>query len=444
MSRFVWPRWPPGSEPARVFDAVSGLLSEPSLAALATRGWLAACSGGADSSALLLAVARACEASGARLEVACVDHGLRESAAGDVAHVADLCAALALPLHTRRLEWPDGARPGENELREARYAFFAQVMASRGLGGVLLGHTMDDQAETVLLHLIRGTGPRGLSGMGVVDGDRVRPLLSWRRDQLRAFLRACGVPWREDETNAQDGYLRNRVRHGLLEAMVRENPRAVEAVAQAAGLIRLEHDALVTLAEERLTGRAVRLRGQLESLRLDQLDGLPRGLRTLVLRRWWRTLSLAGAELRAEAVLEVIDRLGGSGEGTWDWPGPVRLVADRGLLVMSRPGLPVPGDLTVRAEPGLASPLVVEAVLAGPARLRFVRPGDRLWVNDAPGAGEVAGPVRCKKLLEGVPLGLRPFALVLTDAAERVVWLQYAGLCGVRLFQGDREIPGTV
>jgi len=408
--------------------SVASTLAAPELAGLASRGWLAACSGGADSTALLVAAAAACAGSGARLEVACVDHGLRPRAAGDVAHVADLCGRLGLTLHAVRLGWETGVCPGENDLRDARYAAFARILRERGLGGVLLGHTLEDQAETLLLHLIRGTGPRGLSGMRPVDGDRVRPLLEWHRAALRDFLRASEVTWREDETNAGDGYLRNRVRHGLLAAMARENPRVTEALARTAGLVRLEHDALVELAEEALAGRTVRLPGILESWPLAEWRRHPPGLRAILLRRWWRLLSPERGELAAGAVLGVVGTLTSAGEGTWDWPGPVRLVADRGLLVMCRPELPPPAGLSFDPAQETGAP-------AG-GGLRFVRPGDRLARQDG-------STVRCKKLLEDVPRGLRPFAVVLEDGQGRVVWLQYGG-DGGRLRLGDLEIPVMV
>ncbi len=432
MSPFVFPDFPVGSEAGSLLAAVSAFLASPALADRARRGWLVACSGGADSVALLLAVVHAGAAAegtaGFRVEVACVDHGLRKAAVGDVAFVSSLAARLGVPFHTATLPTPAG-HVGENQLRDARYELFARWQRERGLGGVLLGHTMEDQAETLLLHLIRGTGPRGLSGMRAVDGDRVRPLLPWRKAQLQAFLIACGLTWREDETNAGDRFLRNRVRHGLLEAMARENPRIVEALSRTAGLVALEHDAIVELAEGELATRTVRLPGALESWPLDRLLRWPPGVRAILLRRWWRDLSPEHGELRAAAVLEALEVLAATGEGTWDWPGPVRLVADRGLLVMSRPG-----------EADRALQAVVCDDDAG-LTVRFVRPGDRLVRPDG-------SAVRCKKLLEGVPRGLRPFALVMVDGQDRVLGLQFApppaGTPIPRLRAGALEIPFVV
>ena len=439
MSTFVFPDFEKDSEEARLIASVTGLLRSPELADRSSRGWLVACSGGADSCALLLLAA---QAGGLRLEVACVDHGLREGAAGDVAFVADLSTALGLPFHTARLSLP-GAHVGENELRDARYAWFAKWQGERDLGGVLLGHTLDDQAETLLLHLIRGTGPRGLGGMSAVDGDRVRPLLSWRKAQLQAFLSVCGVRWREDETNAGDRYLRNRVRHGILEAMARENPRVVEALAQTAELVRLEHDALVELAERELATRTIRLPGVLESWPLMRLLRWPAGVQTIILRRWWRLLSAERGELRAAAVREAQHTLATTGVGAWDWPGPVRLMADRGLLVLCRPAAAEQalGTLTVTKD-GDGDGADSNLPSGSPnSNVRFVRPGDRLLRPDGTF-------VRCKKLLEEVPRGLRPFALVVTDGRDRVVWLQYgpappAGF-RIRVFAGAMEIPSDV
>ena len=449
MSPFSFPAFPPGTESARLVASVGQFLAAPELAERTRGGWLVACSGGADSCALLLLAKHAAGAGGMRLEVACVDHGLRENAAGDVVFVADLCARLEVPFHTARLSLP--AHAGENELRDARYQLFGRWMRERGLGAVLLGHTLDDQAETLLLHLIRGTGPRGLSGMRPTDGDRVRPLLAWKKSQLQAFLVACGVTWREDETNAGDRYLRNRVRHGILGAMAGENPRVVEALAQTAELVRLEHDAIVELAERELASRTVRLAGALESWPLANLLRWPPGVQTVLLRRWWRLLCADRGELRAAAVQEAQRALATTGNGAWDWPGPVRLVADRGLLVLSRP------DATERLRESVTvtetgerdgSDLPPGSHLrrlqkgAG-CSLRFVRPGDRFLRPD----GTL---VRCKNLLEDVPRGLRPFAFALADEEDHVVWLQYAPVPPppfpapfslVRLHLGALEIP---
>lgn len=278
--------------------------------------------------------------------------------------------------------------------------------------------------------------------MRPVDGDRVRPLLTWKKAQLQAFLRACGVGWREDGTNAGDRYLRNRVRHGLIEAMARENPRVVEALAQTAGLVRLEHDALVELAEQELATRTVRLPGALESWPLANLLRWPAGIQMVLLRRWWRLLCPERGELRAAAVQEVLQTITEAGTGAWDWPGPVRLVADRGLLVMSRPDKAeaLTAAVTVTWEDA-GSDLSGPQTGAGCA-LRFVRPGDRLLRPD----GTL---VRCKNLLEDLPRGLRPLALALVDGQDRVVWLQYvaehAGSSPrVRLLLDGHEIPAKV
>jgi len=450
MSPFVFPEFPSGSEAHSLLSSVSAFLSAPELADRAGRGWLVACSGGADSVALLLAVVHVSVSAGAegpggvRVEVACVDHGLREAAAGDVVFVSELAARLGVPFHTARLATTRD-HVGESQLRDARYELFTRWQRERGLGGVLLGHTMEDQAETLLLHLIRGTGPRGLSGMRAIDGDRVRPLLSWSKSQLQAFLGACGVIWREDETNAGDRYLRNRVRHGLLEAMARENPRIVEALSRTAGLVALEHDAIVELAERELATRTVRLPGALESWPLERLLRWPPGVRAILLRRWWRDLSPEHGELRATAVLDALAALDQTGEGAWDWPGPVRLVAHRGLLVMSRPAEAARVLATVTWDDsgtGLPSGSQLRRPQKGAGfSLRFVRPGDRLLRPDGTA-------VRCKKLLEEVPRGLRPFALALVDGQDRVVSLQFAppsdGALCVRLWAGTLEIPAVV
>lgn len=181
-----------------------------------------AVSGGADSVALLAALA-AEPALATRLVVLHYDHAVRgEASASDAAFVAALAKALGLPLDLGRR---DVAGPAsETVLREARHAWLAGAMAARGAKVLCLGHHADDRAETLLLRLARGAGPEGLAAPRLDqrfrDGTRrVRPLLSRRREALREALVAAGAPWREDATNAAPGAPRNRLRLAALPAL---------------------------------------------------------------------------------------------------------------------------------------------------------------------------------------------------------------------------------
>ena len=147
-----------------------------------------------------------------------VDHGMRPGSAADAAFVADHAKALGLPAGHPHPGRPGPAPPGRprGAARAARYEALWPAADELGCPWLATGHTLDDQAETVLLQLLRGAGPDGLAAMAVRAGRLLRPLLGVRRAETRACCAAAGLAWREDPTNAGDGPLRNRVRHHLL------------------------------------------------------------------------------------------------------------------------------------------------------------------------------------------------------------------------------------
>ena len=204
---------------------------------LPSDGALVACSGGADSVALLLECVRYRDAGKLhRLEAAHLNHGIRGAEAdGDEAFCAALCQKYQVPLHTAFVDVPSlAAQTGESlELaaRKARYAFLERVRVEQGLDCILLGHHRDDQAETVLLHLMRGSGLKGLCGMRVRSGRLVRPLLSVEKSALRAYLAEREQPYCTDSTNLTPCAVRNRVRQTVLPAMRAINPAISESLA---------------------------------------------------------------------------------------------------------------------------------------------------------------------------------------------------------------------
>ncbi|QIE40654.1 tRNA lysidine(34) synthetase TilS [Rhodobacteraceae bacterium SC52] len=180
-----------------------------------------AVSGGGDSVALMVLLADWAKTSGLQIEVATVDHGLRAEAAAEAATVAQQAAALGLKQATLKLN--HALPPGnvQANARAARFELLADWAAARQLPAVCLAHTMEDQAETFLLRLGRGSGVDGLAGMASVrrapdDGPLwLRPLLDVRRETLRAFLRARGVDWIDDPSNTDTRFDRVRVRQSL-------------------------------------------------------------------------------------------------------------------------------------------------------------------------------------------------------------------------------------
>ena len=208
-------------------------------------------SGGADSVALLRALAERSRELGLVLHAAHLHHGLRgEEADADLAFARSLAADLGLPFHEARVDTEAEAKANaasakpaetiEEAARRLRYGWFRQLMASGEVEAVATAHTRDDQAETVLAKFLRGAWTEGLSGIHPVvefpEGRILRPLLSTTRAEVEAYLAALGQQWREDSSNRHLTFTRNRIRHELLPLLEGWNPRLREHLAQMAQL----------------------------------------------------------------------------------------------------------------------------------------------------------------------------------------------------------------
>lgn len=185
-----------------------------------------AVSGGLDSMAMLEAVAghRRQEDPGRRLVVLHVNHNLRgEESDGDEAFVRAAAARLGIPVEVMRIEW-GSEKPSQAACRARREAFFRSCLDVNEGDRIFLAHHLDDQAETVLQRLIRGTGVRGLAGMRPEAGAKLRPLLGLSRAEIEAFARAEGIRWREDSSNRSHKYERNWLRHEILPLLEARRP----------------------------------------------------------------------------------------------------------------------------------------------------------------------------------------------------------------------------
>lgn len=255
---FSGPTAPPADQPQPVVVAVSG---------------------GADSVALLHVLHSFAPTWQLALQVAHVDHSLRPESAADAHFVAQLAAQWQLPFHLQQLAPTDLAESEEGieaAGRRARYRFLTEVALTITPPGqspvVALAHHADDQAETLLLHLVRGSGLRGLGGMRWVATRRagdlwpdappdrqqqqlrlVRPLLGVQRADLLRYLRSQGLTWREDRTNQDLHFARNRLRHTVLPALTMLNPNVVHTLARTAVLLQQETDRLAALDQETLS-----------------------------------------------------------------------------------------------------------------------------------------------------------------------------------------------
>lgn len=210
-----------------------------------------AVSGGADSTALLLVLSEQSAALGIGLSAAHLHHGIRgEEADGDLLFLQELCTRFGIPFHVEHADVPAAAKAAaeglEEAARNARLRMFDQLLASGTATTVATAHTEDDQAETVLMKLIRGAWTEGLGGIAPVlerrSGRVVRPLLGATRQQVVAFLKQREVAWREDSTNQSLAYTRNRVRLQLMPLLREFNP-SVTATLSATAQFAREEDA---------------------------------------------------------------------------------------------------------------------------------------------------------------------------------------------------------
>lgn len=300
-----------------------------------------AVSGGADSVALLRALGAAREELGVVLHVVHFNHGIRGAESdADEQFVRELAKQVGLgdSLHISRGDAPAESQRKklslETAARELRHAYFDELLKSGTLDKIATAHTMDDQAETVLMRLLRGAGTRGLAGIYPEQKDLriVRPLLEIRRAEVEAYLKTLGQDWREDATNRDPAHTRNRIRHELLPMLARDyNPRVVELLAALADTARGEEEfwqqemaRLLPLVERpgepvRGGGRSIATQPGAASFGLD-LESL-RKQPMAVQRRLVRAAAAAhGISLDAEHVEEALRVVAGEVKGC-QWPG---------------------------------------------------------------------------------------------------------------------------
>lgn len=210
-----------------------------------------AVSGGIDSMVLLDLLAALRTRRKLDLVVAHVDHQKRGVSAEDARFVEARCASYGIPFESMRL--PGGAGNFHDRARKARYAFFHDVAVRRGMNKIALAHQADDQAETILMRLVRGAGLAGYAGIperADLDGvEIVRPLLAVSRAEIARYQEERDLPYRDDESNAEDHYTRNRFRHHAIPAIASENPRYLQKFAQFSTYVAEAHDVIRRLAD---------------------------------------------------------------------------------------------------------------------------------------------------------------------------------------------------
>ena len=245
---------------------------------------LAGVSGGADSMLLLFLLIALRDRGMAEPEVIHINHGWRgDESDADERFVRGFCESNRIPCHVYRL--PEGSAHDENSARDFRRKCFAECAAALSIGTVALAHHQDDQAETFLMHLLRGAGPDGLEAMrpetNLGSVTVIRPMLGISKAEIRGFLSEAGIRWREDITNARPVYLRNRIRLRLLPQMEDMAPGCAKRIARASELIAEGNAALDEWADSLVKSAA-----GLDWFRKGALTEAPKAVAVRALRRW--------------------------------------------------------------------------------------------------------------------------------------------------------------
>lgn len=401
--------------------------------------------------------------------VAHFNHQLRAAADQEERFCVEAADALGWPILVDREDVAGCARRERRSIevaaRAARHRFFERARGELGADRIAVGHTRDDQAETFLLRLVRGAGPRGLAAMHPRNGRIVRPLLACRRDELRDYLRVRGIGYVDDESNADVGIPRNRVRAELLPLLAdRFNPRIVDVLAAEAARARDEWRWMEAAADELLaaattagTAAGGPCRWVFEA---DALRAMPPALRRVVL---WRAMQEASGGRaigghHVEAAVDLVESA--TPRGAFDAPGQrVERVGSQVVLISRAPGtgrqqrgeisnlfrysLSIPGEVSlpdgsvVGAEvaaggdvplpqPGPSGDIAVvrRDRCREPLAVRNRRPGDRFQPTGLDGRKKLQDLFVDRKIARDS----RDRVPIVVDAADRIVWVAGHGV----------------
>jgi tRNA(Ile)-lysidine synthase len=286
-------------------------------------------SGGRDSVCMLDLAVRAVGAGA--VTALHVNYGLRDDSDEDERHCEELCESLGAKLRREHPRRPEGPGNLQAWARDCRYAA-AVAIAEPARATIATGHTADDQVETILYRLASSPSRRALLGMRPRDGSLARPLLGFTRAETTAYCERRGLPWRDDSSNAEPVYARNRVRHGLLPELEKIHPAAAANVLRTAALLRDEAEVLDALVDAELDGSGGSARGEIA---LERFAALPPALRRLVLQRL--ADGAAGRPVPGAArFAEQVAGLRRTGGAMLDLGGGVRAVVERGVLRAER------------------------------------------------------------------------------------------------------------
>ncbi len=334
-------------------------------------------SGGADSVALLVSLCALRQEQQLDLFAVHVNHGLRENASLDEAYCVELCRRLHVPLIVKSVIFPAHSNI-EAAAREARYAAFDEAMLETGAEMLALAHHMDDQAETVVMHLLYGAGPAGLAGMHEVRGKTWRPFLNVRRRDLQDYLTKQGISWREDESNADLAFTRNRIRSEVMPCLEGCYPQSVCAIARTSQIVQQENEYLNLLAKSWLSQYAAS--GAYPFMMVEPLAEQHPAMQRRILRNYAEQRGILLDYLQTERLCELLLKDAGASENL---PGGWKALktADRLHLVSpSAAGVePSDADLQVAERCGPSSGLISQLLpieQLHDLQLRTRQPGD--------------------------------------------------------------------
>lgn len=411
-----------------------------------------AVSGGADSVALLQRLAELWRELGLVLTVLHVHHGIRGAEAdADAGFVEELAGRLGLRFLRHDADTPARAKAQQETVEEAarnlRYAWFDDLLAHGTLDAVATAHTLDDQAETVLLKLLRGAWTEGLAGifpiMERTGGLILRPFLGIRRSEVESWLRQINQPWRDDSTNTDAAYTRNRVRHHLLPVLAEYNPQIVSQLGHLSSIARDEesywqNELARILPSLLLPGKAVRGGGRASSthpdegslaMEVEKLRSLSPAMQRRVLRAAAEQFACALNFDQTELLLAMCSNKAGRRETLTAQihaertPRELRLVRRQaGVAALPEYEIPIPGEIMVEAFGfRLIASVNGRSARFPSAKLRVHKAGDRVQLRYS------SGLKRMKDVLERlrVPPDQRKNWPVLEWQGE-IVWMRGA------------------
>lgn len=419
---------------------------------------LAAVSGGPDSLALLLFLHDIAEQEGLSVGCCLVQHHLREEAEEEARYVERICERLGIPFFRRDVYVEEKRRLGggsvETVARTLRYEALREVRKEAGYTVIALAHHADDQAETILFHLLRGSGVRGLSGMAPKHEELIRPFLTVTKKEIEDFLTAFPYAPCHDATNDELDATRNRIRHQLLPEMLSYNPNLVETLLHTADILRSEDAWMEEAAEAWLASH-----GKEGSLEKDAFRALPLAMRRRVLRRMLMHMGEGSSDFESLSRLALLAENGETGKLTstahvvmeigqrdlYFYRGNTKKQEESGLFLLAKhffekfmqKDVDKPEEMAIISGKDSADTLwhmetvrlrtrpahlarnqyLLDAEKVGDVRLRMPRPGERMAAQGMEGTKSI------KRILQdaGIPAALRPHWPIAADDKE-IYW----------------------